>query len=208
MHPTLGGQELKDDRGMIRVSCSALSLIEIDKLILLEVNKNRGNVLTPLGGALEFCEEARPFLADLKATFEKRYDLRMVLPVENLARFEVWFRRRIERETDPVRELKEELIQEHAALEQWPEAGVAINYLGIVIDRGITTRRGLEGVPTTYFFEMFQVDFHKSITETIVRAVSCPGSQIRLVTREDINKRFDSHDGMPIASTAQLLFAV
>src|SRR5688572_14173345 len=105
---------------MIRVSCSALALIEVDNLILLEVNKNRGNVLTPLGGALEFREEARPLLCGLDAVFEKNADLRIVLPARNLPRFDAWFRLRTERETDPVRELKEELVQEHHALQQWP----------------------------------------------------------------------------------------
>lgn len=77
--------------------------------MLLGINKNRGDVLAPIGGALEFHEESRPFLAGLGALFQQGCDLRLLLPRERLASFEEWFGRREGRETDPLRELREEL---------------------------------------------------------------------------------------------------
>src|SRR4051794_2923044 len=89
----------------IRVSAAGLVRIELEGKWLVEVNKNRGNVLTPIGGAMEFHEEARGFLTFLGAEFQKGPDIRLMLPKASVPEFEVWFRRRVEREISPVREL-------------------------------------------------------------------------------------------------------
>lgn len=190
---------------LIRVSCAALCLIEIDDLVLLEVNKNRGDVLTPLGGALEFHEAACPVLTELGAVFEKGMDLRFRIPAENLSRFETWFRQRCEREVSPLRELKEELIEEHGALLRWPDNDVVFDYLGISLDRVATTRRGLEGVTTSYFFELFSATFDARTVEILVQALSQPGSRLRLVPKEAILAGVDATDGMVVAASAKML---
>ena len=103
----------------IRISCAALCRIQIDGKFLLEINKNRGNVLTPIGGALEFEEVGRIFLARIEAQFEKGMDLRLTIPASNVDSFRAWFERKEYRETSPLRELREELIDEHRILPSW-----------------------------------------------------------------------------------------
>jgi hypothetical protein len=190
----------------LRVSCAALCLIEMDHRVLLEINKNRGDVLTPLGGALEFHETARQFLSGLGAVFEKGCDLRINLPAANFHRFETWFGRREQRELNPFRELHEELVEEHCAVPRLVESDAIIKYLYTVTNREPTTRRGLKGISTTYLLEIFRVEFSKSTLLNIVEAVNRPSSRLRLVTQEDIAAGLDPSTNMPVSASARLLF--
>lgn len=185
-----------------RISCAALCRIEIDGSFLLEINKNRGNVLTPIGGALEVMEQGRLFLVTLGAGFEKRSDLRLSLPTDMLGSFAEWFARRVDRETTPLRELSEELIEEHAVpLPSGLLADSEIRFLGCVPTEESSTRSGIGGSRTHYFFEIFQVNLPETICEAIRISMRKPESRLRTVTRCEIEGG-KTRDGFPIANSA------
>ncbi|MBR9705776.1 hypothetical protein GOV14_01955, partial [Candidatus Pacearchaeota archaeon] len=97
---------------MIRISAASLARIELDGKFLVGLNKKRLEVgiqiYTAFGGALEFYDSARPFLESLGTDFEKGNDLRFIISEDRLPEFEKWFYQKIERESSPYRELREE----------------------------------------------------------------------------------------------------
>jgi hypothetical protein len=171
----------------IRVSCAALARISIGGKFLLEINKNRGNVLTPLGGALEFLPPAKSFLTDLGADFLKRSDLRLRLPIDNLDSFRAWFKLRLDRESTCHRELYEELVQEHQ-VEFPPDAlkHVEEKYLGLIESSRETTRKDSIGELTHYFIEVFQITLPRIVEDKIVAHLARTGSNLRLHNRDEI----------------------
>jgi len=191
----------------LRVSCGGLCRIEIDGKFLLEINKNRGDVLTPIGGALEFHEEARPFFERLGAVFEKGNDLRLFVPTASVPAFEAWFRQRVGRETDPLRELQEELIAEHHVVSEWPDMPPEITYRGMKSREDPTGRKGLEGVLTRYYFEVFDVGLPAAIVRAVRPQVAGGVGRLRLVSRGEIDAR-KSGDAIPISLTAAMLLEV
>lgn len=193
-------------RPTCRVSCAGLCRIEIGGRFLVEINKNRGDILTPIGGALEFLEEARAFLVELGAVFEKGYDLRLVIPVAELPRFEAWFGRRELREKDPTRELREELGKEHGLLlpagQLWQPR---VELLHCVRTAERTSRRGLEGIVTEYFFEIFDVNLGVKTAGVVSRAVDSGASRLAFVTKAEI-ERGVTETGLGIATSVNALF--
>ncbi|MCX5692177.1 MAG: hypothetical protein NTX47_00590 [Candidatus Omnitrophica bacterium] len=106
----------------VRVSAASLIRIKIkDRYLLMrykKANEDGSWRYIPLGGALQYDEKGRKILENIGAkdfegaSDELLGDLRFRLPVANLGQFENWFNERQGRETDPVRELKEEIIKE------------------------------------------------------------------------------------------------
>ena len=100
----------------IRISAATLTRIELDGKILVALNNKRFKagikIYTPFGGALEFHEQAKPFLESLHAVFENGNDLRLTIAEDKLPVFEEWFNQKKDRETSPYRELQEELVDE------------------------------------------------------------------------------------------------
>lgn len=200
-----GMDEKGDPRENIRVSAAALCRIEIEGRFLLEVNKNRGDILTPLGGAYEFEESARPFLNSLGARFEKRRDIRLTVPSDRLAEFDLWFRRRAGRETLPVRELREELVDEHRALDAWDDGAVSCRLLGLVTTEERTSRRGTEGALTRYFYEVFEVLFSPVVQRQLAQRAEDRSSRLRLATRRQI-ETLGEVSGLRVASHVTRVF--
>ena len=178
----------KPQQETIRVSCAALCRIEIDGKFLLEINKNRGDVLTPIGGALEFDEEARPFLETLGAEFEKGNDLRLTLLSRSLADFEAWFAERKQREVDPLRELREELLSEHGLdptidIDKWNW-----QLLWTSKDETKTTRKGAEGALSRYCFEVYDIQIPPRLRARFADSVEKTGVRLFWVSEADIRK--------------------
>ena len=188
----------------IRISCAALCRIEIDSKFLLEINKNRGDILTPIGGALEFHEESRPFLQTLGGEFQKGMDLRLMLPSDHLHRFREWFIRKEGRETDPLRELREELIEEHGVLPTWPAEEPACSFLKLVELEETSTRGDQQGVLTHYFYEIFAVRLPHKMECACVETVSSPTSTLHLLSEEELNSSRVGRK-FPLAETSRIV---
>lgn len=194
---------MRDVAHTIRISCAALCRIEIEGRFLLEVNKNRGDVLTPIGGALEFCEDVRPFLLALGAEIERGNDLRLLLPARRMHEFREWFARKEGRENDPLRELSEELIDEHRVLPAWSPGDASISYLRLVELEQATTRKGLEGLFTRYFYEIFAVRLPGTVERACIERVTDPGSRLHLLSREEAAAI--SYAGYPLAEISRIV---
>lgn len=150
---------------MVRVSCASLCRIQIDDQYLLLLNHNRRQKgiyqLSPIGGAITV--DDWDVLKDLGFNFNPEnpanHDLRLFLDVAQLEQFREWFHKRQQRETDPFRELYEELVEESQTLFDLKRQDVKIRFLNLREDSKQTSRKGMTGEFTQYFFEIFEVRF-------------------------------------------------
>lgn len=165
---------------MIRVSCAALCRFLVDDRYLLLLNKNRRakNIyeLSPVGGALEFYNPV--FLQSLSVKLENpdTKDLRFEIDPPHLDTFRTWFYRREERETDPYREIHEELTHEANVVYDLRREDLDIRFLHIREDQRPTERQGQTGLFTQYFLEIFEVKvLSESVKLRLNRAKSSSG---------------------------------
>ncbi len=197
-HPQ--SKRLRPD-GRIRISCAALvRLQDADGRYLLGLNKNRltqgREIYMPLGGALEF--SAPDLLARFDAVPEApgSNDLRLFLPEARIPEFRDWFLAREERETSPLRELVEELVDEFSVLDALAPDDVAIRLVQTYEGEAASGRRGVAGTWTHYLHEVFAVDVVKATKLRALLAVA-PSSGLRWLTADEI-ARGRSGDGKAV----------
>jgi hypothetical protein len=145
----------------IRVSCASLCRFLVDDRLLLLLNHNRRAQgiyeLSPLGGALEAFNE------DIFARFavqrenENSLDLRFFMDPGHLDEFRKWFQQRKDRETDPFREIYEELVEETQVLPDIKRHDLRIFYRYTHESEKVTQRSGVSGQLTHYFLDVFEV---------------------------------------------------
>ena len=194
------------DTPTIRVSCAGLCRIAIGSCFLLEINKNRGDILTPIGGVFHYNDEAHSFLVGLSAQFETGRDLRLTFPNTSLELFDLWFNRRVQREIDPRRELQEELNDEHAlAIPESALGEILFHFLGCCRSEDHTTRHGADGRLTRYYAEIFSVSLPPIAEYLIFQATKSSALRLHLVTQEEVGAR-RSAAGLPISTSAAMLF--
>ena len=127
------------------------------------MNRNRRQkglyILSPIGGALEYDDEA--ILARFNALPEEpaEQELRLMMPVKQLPAFREWFYSGQGRETSPFRELREELVHESKLLPELRPEDVRCKRLWTVERECMTDRRGHTGLLTHYFLEIYAVTF-------------------------------------------------
>lgn len=148
----------------IRISCAALvRILHKDKYFLIK-NKNRSSadlqVYAPVGGALEFYKEELLNQFSAKKEKENKNDLRWFLPEEKLAEFREWFKGSQDRETDPRREMTEELAIENRLFKEEELDSCSFEHLRSYTSTEPTnSQRKINGIainfPTYYFFEIF-----------------------------------------------------
>lgn len=101
----------------IRLSFSYLYRIKINgKYLLVRGNRLR-NQYQPVGGVYKYCQEGKRFLEDIQCVGDIRMnnteddnDLRIKIKGKNVLKFFDWFLSMKDREYDPLREFREELI--------------------------------------------------------------------------------------------------
>ena len=182
----------------IRISCGALCRIPhpTENWLLLGINRSllsKGQrVLKPIGGALTFDPAALP--SALTPTLEnpQKTELRLSLPQTQVEAFAAWFASRTGRETDPFRELREELVDEYGVLPQLNRSDVQMSYQRTVRTQRFSDRAGATGLLTHSFQEIFDVRFiHPSLEQFLVDATPSSGlywvtaAQIRAGTLSD-----------------------
>lgn len=153
---------------MERVSCAALCRFMVDDRYLLILNKNRRQKgiyeLSPVGGALMFYNSAFMESLGVKLENPEVHDLRFEIDPARLSTFREWFYQRKERETDPYREISEELTHEAGVLYDLRREDLDIRFLHIHEDQKPTERQGQTGLFTHYFLEIFEV---KVLSESV-----------------------------------------
>jgi hypothetical protein len=165
----------------IRISCGSLCRIHSDQRYLFVLNRNRRQKgvyqLSPIGGAIEV--DDFKYLSTFQYKLEKpdSHDLRLSLPPDEVPAFREWFYKRKERETNPFREIYEELVEEETAvLTVLKLDDVRMRFAGIVEDIKATERKGMTGIMTQYFLEIFEVDIlAKDILLTLKSALPNSG---------------------------------
>jgi SMODS-associated NUDIX domain len=192
----------------IRISAASICRIGIHDKYLLGLNKNRllkgKRILTPLGGALEMSGKAREYFKSLGCQFEKGNDIRMDMPVAKVASFEDWFRKRIERETSPLRELTEELAEEYAVIAKLGNIMTKFDHTSIF--QSVTDRVGQEGKVTKRFLEVFAVKFEDDVANAITEHCGASNSGLQLVSKSEIMKGV-SIDGDEISEICMCLWS-
>ncbi len=175
---------------LIRVSAACIARVEIDDAFLLGLNKGavkRGQrVITPLGGAFHVEPAGQSFLQSLGASFEGQADdLRFTIDSAELPRFAAWFRTRIDRETSPLRELEEELVEEYRIDLPWRAPGTT--YRRLATTRGGASRRiGAAAHPTVRYLEVFDVQFDAQWLAALCHRCELPSPDLFLVTGEQM----------------------
>lgn len=183
-------RQLSPIQERVRVSCAGLCRIRDEQgRYLLALNTNRLSkgvrVFMPLGGGLIY------FADDLLKRFDAipeepdSGELRLYIPPSRLSEFRLWFLSQRDRETDPFRELEEELIDETGALPKLERADVEFQRLYIHDSERITDRKGVEGAKTQYWLEIFDVSFNSpDVWKRLIELP--PDSYLRWVTSEAI----------------------
>jgi hypothetical protein len=186
--------------GKLRVSCASLCRIQ-DKQgrYLLALNQNRllagRRVLMALGGALQYDDPDLPTRFEAVLENAALPELRLYMPPKALTPFREWFLARQERETDPYRELREELVDELGALDELAPHDVQIMYVNTLAGNRITDRPGAEGEVTYYWLEIFRVEFSEA---TCARLLAEPPG-LRWVTEDEIHAGVTA-DGVAVAA--------
>jgi len=173
----------------IRISAATLVIIKLDDKYLLALNKTRSKagikVFTPLGGNLKFNKSAKLFLVSLGAEFEQNNGLRLSMPKKNLSKFEQWFKKKVQREITPYRELKEELVDEIKVFDKLPRHAVKFKFIQTKKERRITDRPGQKGKLTQRYFEIFEVKLIPKYEKILRRKIS-KTNKLELITKKEI----------------------
>lgn len=191
-----------------RVSCAALCRIhDADGRYLLGLNKNRlaqgREIYMPLGGALEFYAPDLPARFDATPEAPDSRDLRLFMPETRVELFRDWFLTRRERETTPLRELVEELVDEFAVLPALAAEDVAVRYLGTYEGEAVSGRSVSFGAWTHYLHEVFDIRFTNPAVYRALLSLP-PSSGLRWVSEADM-LRGVTDDGATVDGRALLV---
>jgi hypothetical protein len=195
------------DDGRVRVSCAGLCRIrDDDGRYLLALNQNRltrgVQVYTPLGGGLEY--HAPDLLARFDAEPENPdgHELRLYLPSARFPEFRAWFLRRVERETDPFRELREELVEELGVIDTLRRSDVVFESVRMLDAERVTDRTGAEGLPTRYLLEVFDVRLKSPGVRAALTNLPADGA-LRWITPTELDAG-QTDDGAAVEASALL----
>lgn len=210
----------------LRVSCASFARVQ-DKQgrYLLLANKNRRKqgklILTPMGGAIEMTSAGRDTIKQelliSDTSFEKGNDLRFTMDGKNANALRLWFLTRTGRETDPRRELREELVDELRIKQGEQEAAVLTpndlpdmwqiptSFAGYQTEVARTMRQNQEGALTLRLLEIHDVTLPESVLTKLKTAEQVqPEVSLRFVTAEEIAEA-QTMDGIAIGSVAKTL---
>ena len=164
-------------------------------------------VLTPVGGAIEFTDTAVIDKFDIELERQGSKDLRGSIAKYRLGEFETWFRSMTGRESDPTRELKEELCDESGLLTSSLLSGFEYMFMKVERTEGESTRVGLSKATTTvYLHEIWNVSLPDDAVIKISRHIEQDRScHARLVTASEITA--GASQGIKIGAISSLLLS-
>lgn len=211
--------ERRGDRSpQLRVSCGGyIRLPSRDGRYFMLLNENRKKqgiyVVTPIGGVLKYTEDS--VLTRIGARLEdpNSDDLRFFVKREKLQEFRNWFTKRIGREADPYREIREELVDETRLLNDLQLEDLETRFVGIIEDERITQRAGVSGSLTHYFWEIFETEIvNDKVYSELVRKVDS-SEWLFLLPREQIKQErtfttFVDGQVREIAVSGKIIFQV
>lgn len=110
-NPTHQAESLKDPKGRVRVSMSAIVMISYRNKSCFLI---QDETIKPFGGGYQF--ETLPSFPTLILDNPQSKDLRFTVESHELPMVEDWYHKETNRELDPKRELREELSEENLIL--------------------------------------------------------------------------------------------
>lgn len=197
----------------VRVSTASLVVIrDAQGRYALLVNQNRAKkgevVLTPIGGAIEATPEGLESLKRLlgldEASFENGADLRFIMSGAQANRYREWFLAGEQRESNPLREIQEELVDEEGLLNEENLVGLELRRKGYATQLAQTTRKGREGTVTLRLVEVFEADFNEQTRQRLQTQAEVPGSVIHFVSEDEIGEG-KTTDGLEIGDISKVL---
>lgn len=197
------------------VRVSSASLVQItdkDGSFALLRNRNRASkgelVLTPIGGGIEATpqgiEELKQLLGIGEQAFESKPDLRFMMPGSKANLYREWFLSRTNRETNPARELNEELVDEEKLLEWADFKGSMCWPAGYSVELAKTSKTGQEGKMTLRLIEVFVERLPSDVIGKLVAASKKADSHIYFASSEEIASG-RTHGGIEIGAISKAL---
>jgi len=105
---------------------------------------------------------------------------------KNANKYRLWFLSGRNRETDPSRELIEELTEEESVLDKTDLKNLEVTLAGYDTQLAETSRAGQEGSSTLRFLEIFNATLSVETLAKLVESSKQEGSPIRFATEEEI----------------------
>lgn len=197
----------------VRVSTAGFAVVNDGDRYALTFNPKRPNkVLTPLGGGLEATDsgidELKTILNISDDAFEEGNGLRFSMRGSTAEKYRDWFILGENRDTNPQREVFEELVEELGLLESSDLEGATFEKLGYGTELSEGTQRiGADGTkPTLRIIEVFDMKLKSETLEKLTEISKEKDSPLRFVTKEDIQKGV-TNDGIKISTNvARFLF--
>ncbi|HSX09890.1 MAG TPA: hypothetical protein VLF93_07070 [Candidatus Saccharimonadales bacterium] len=198
----------------LRISCSAFARItdtQGNYLLLTNIVKKRQGktVLTPVGGAIEATPQGITVISEMLGltpeSFDEGNDLRFVMNGKGVNTLLKWFLTRKDRETDPYREIVEELVTESGVLTDTdiPELeSTPVSFAGYFGEIGLSTRSGQSGKLTLRLSEIHDVGLSERLVEKLKRAETGQFDDVLRFVSEDEIMAGRTTDGIEIGSVA------
>lgn len=146
-------------------------------MLLNEERRKQGiYVATPISGGLKYKDGF--ILTQIGARLEdsSSVDLRFFVERGKLGKFRNWFTKRVGRETDPFREVREELVDETGLLNDLQPEDLKTRFIGLTEDERVTQRAGVAGSLSHYFLEIFETEIlNDKIYDELVSKVDSSG---------------------------------
>lgn len=181
----------------MRISCAGLVRITDDKgrfAVLVHHKSSRpGSLsLSPIGGALKIKPEGFSYLQAAVLDWEvleleSGNDLRFIIQDNHANAIRDWFQARWGRETQPMRELIEELVQETRILTQNDLSNVRFRLAGFYQEELPSIQPKHKGVTTLRLIEVFDTICHPATVKKLLEAAEAPAPEIYFVTADEIN---------------------
>lgn len=129
------------------------------------------------------------------------FDLRFSMPRSSIDAFVHWFVARQGRETSPLRELKEELVDETALLRASQLAGASHEFLGYGKEMAVSGRSGTE---TLRVAEIHRVQLTGTTIDALLEEAMRPNTILHFVDATEIEQH-KTTAGLGIATISTLL---
>lgn len=182
----------------VRLSFSYLFRIEIDGKYVLVKGNRINNRYQPIGGVYKYYDEAKPtldkfaFKPDVKMkNYDETDDLRITIKGKYILKYMNWFLRMEDREYDPYREFKEELLDSKILPE---DEFKILKYRKVFVhNNGITFSKYLQ-CNELLFSDIFELKLTEHQKNLFRQAINNSPDKLCLVSADDIER--ESRDGI------------
>lgn len=183
-------QQIKYKNKDIRLSFSYLYRIEVNGKYLLVKGNRLKNQFQPIGGVYKYYQEAKPFLEGINFipdtkmnNHDETDDLRISIKGKYLLSFMNWFLSMKDREYDPYREFREELIDTGLLPES--EFKTLVYRKVFVHNKGITFSK-FNNCNEFVYSDIFDLELTKEQKETIIKSVGEHPEYLCLVSVDEL----------------------